>query len=85
MELKVSSTSPVNKLATAIAEEIRANGRTVLLAIGAGAVNQAIKGLASARGFLAPQGINIAMTPAFIERTAEAGTRTIIKMEVWRL
>lgn len=63
--LKVSSKSNPSKVAGAIENIFRENGSVELQTIGAGSLNQAVKAVAIARGFLAPAGINIAIVPAF--------------------
>ena len=82
--LKVSSSTKVNSLAGAIAGIIREAGVAEMSAIGAGAVNQAIKAIATAKGFLSPGGISIVCIPSF--RTAGYGTdeRTSINLIVKR-
>ena len=82
--LKVSSSTKVNSLAGAIAGIIREEGTVEMSAIGAGAVNQAIKAIATAKGFLSPGGISIVCIPSF--RTAGYGTdeRTSINLIVKR-
>ena len=49
--LKVSSKSNPNSVAGAIAEMIKRNRKVELQAIGAGAINQAVKAIAIARGY----------------------------------
>ena len=51
-------------------------------AIGAGAVNQAIKAIAIARGFVAPSGIDLVCIPAFVDLQIEGEERTAIKLIV---
>ncbi|WP_038069291.1 stage V sporulation protein S, partial [Thermoanaerobacterium aotearoense] len=51
-------------------------------AVGAGAVNQAVKAIAIARGFVAPNGIDLIAIPAFSEIEIEGETRTAIKFIV---
>ena len=63
--LKVSSKSNPSKVAGAIANIFRENGNVELQTIGAGSLNQAIKAVAIARGFLAPSGKNLSVVPAF--------------------
>lgn len=80
--LKVSAKSVVNKVAGAIAELVR-EGKTVEVhAIGAGAVNQSIKALATARGFVASNGLDLTFVPAFIDVQIEGEERTAIKFIV---
>ena len=63
--LKVSSKSNPSSVAGAIAGVISERGYTEIQVIGAGALNQAIKAIAIARGFIAPSGINLVFVPAF--------------------
>ena len=63
----ISSKSEPNKVAGALANVFREKGVVEVQAIGAGALNQAIKGVAIARGFVAPSGKNLVCTPAFID------------------
>ena len=63
--LKVSSKSNPNGVAGAIANAFRERGSVEIQAVGAGALNQAIKAVAIARGFVAPAGINLVCIPAF--------------------
>lgn len=79
--IKVSSKSEPNKVAGALANVFREKGVVEVQAIGAGALNQAIKGVAIARGFVAPSGKNLVCTPAFIDINI-AGERTAIKLIV---
>lgn len=83
--LRVSSKTKANKLAGAIAAVVRDEGGVIVQSIGAGAVNQAVKAVAIARGFLAPQGIEICMLPGFNELNINDLERTAINMEVRRL
>jgi stage V sporulation protein S len=53
-----------------------------LQAVGAGAVNQAVKAIAIARGYIAPNGINIIMIPAFVEIDIDGDERTAIRFIV---
>ena len=80
--LKVSSTSNPNSVAGAIAGLIKDNHKVEIQAIGAGALNQAIKGIAIARGFVAPAGIELSCVPAFAEVDVENEKRTGIKLIV---
>ena len=68
--LKVSSKSNPSKVAGAIANIFREKGSVEIQAIGAGALNQAIKAIAIARGFVAPSGKNlicILQTPVILK------------------
>ena len=80
--LKVSAKSNPNSVAGALARVLREHGRAEMQAIGAGALNQAIKAVAIARGFVAPSGMDLICIPAFIEIEIEGGQRTAIKLLV---
>lgn len=77
--LKISSKSNPNSVAGAIAGFIREYGKVELQAIGAGAVNQAVKAVAIARGFVTPTGIDLICKPSFIELVVSDDSRTGIK------
>lgn len=85
VSLKVSSKSEASKVAGAIAESLTENKRIELVAIGAGAVNQTVKAIAIARGFMAPLGINLICIPAFtevqVENEEHTGMKFIVKEE----
>jgi len=78
--LKVSAKSSPNKVAGALAGTIREQGKAELQTVGAGALNQAIKAIAIARGFVAPGGINLICIPAFIDIEIDGEERTAIKL-----
>jgi stage V sporulation protein S len=80
--LKVSAHSRPSAVAGAIAGVIRHQGRAEVQAIGAGATNQAIKAVAIARDYLAPDGIDICCVPAFIDVTIANEERTAIRLVV---
>lgn len=80
--LKVSSKSNPNAVAGALAGAIREKGMAEIQAIGAGAVNQAIKAIAIARGYVAPSGIDLVCIPAFTDVTIDGEERTAIKLIV---
>lgn len=80
--LKISAKSSPNSIAGAIAGLIKENGRAEMQAIGAGAINQAVKAVAIARGFVAPSGIELVCTPAFTEVTINNEEKTGIKFSV---
>lgn len=80
--LKVSSKSNPNSVAGAIAGMIKEYGKVELQTIGAGALNQAIKSIAIARGFIAPAGYNLVCIPAFAEIEVDDEDRTAIKLIV---
>ncbi len=80
--LKVSSQSKPSAVAGAIAGVIRDAGRAEVQAIGAGAINQAIKAVAIARGYLAPAGMDIVCVPAFVDVRVNNEDRTAMKLIV---
>ncbi len=80
--LKVSSKSNPNSVAGALAGTIRENGKAEMQTIGAGALNQAVKALAIARGFVAPAGIDLVCIPSFTSVEINGEERTAIKFLV---
>jgi stage V sporulation protein S len=80
--LKVSAHSNPKSVAGALAAVLRERGSAEVQAVGAGAVNQAIKAIAVARGFVAPNGINLVTIPAFTEITIDGEERTAIRFIV---
>lgn len=80
--LKVSSKSAPNSVAGAIAGVIREKKCVELQAVGASAVNQAIKAIAIASGYLAPTGTELVCKPAFVNVTIDDEDRTAIKIIV---
>jgi len=80
--LKVAAKSRSTAVAGAIAGVVRESGRAEVQAIGAGAVNQAVKAVAIARGYLAEDGITIVCIPAFTEVMIGDQERTAIKLIV---
>lgn len=65
--LKVSAKSSPNSVAGALAGVLRERGAAEIQAIGAGALNQAVKAVAIARGFVAPSGVDLICIPAFTD------------------
>jgi stage V sporulation protein S len=80
--IKVSATSRTSAVAGAIAGIIREHKHAEIQAIGAGAVNQAVKALVLATGYLKNDGINITCVPEFADVTIEDKERTAIKLVV---
>lgn len=78
--LKVSSKSNSNSVAGAIANVFREKGCVEVQAVGAGAINQAIKAIAIARGFVAPTGVNLICVPAFQDIVIDNEERTAIRL-----
>ena len=77
--LKVSSRSVPNSVARAIAGAVRESGSVEVQAVGAGAINQAVKSIAIARGYLAPSGIDLICVPAFGQVMINEDERTAIR------
>lgn len=77
--LKVAANSNPGKVAGAISNVIKGNNQAELRAVGAGAVNQAVKAIAIARGYIAPSGVDLACTPAFIDIGEITAMRFIIE------
>lgn len=80
--LKVSARSNPNSVAGALAGVLRERGSAEIQAIGAGAINQAVKAIAIARGFVAPSGMDLICIPAFTEVVIDGEERTAIRMIV---
>ena len=80
--LKVSAKSNPNSIAGALAGFVRENGTVEIQAIGAGALNQAIKAIAIARGFVAPSGIELICIPAFTDVEIDGVQKSAMKLIV---
>ncbi|MFW6294217.1 MAG: stage V sporulation protein S [Halanaerobium sp.] len=81
-ELKVSSKSDPKAVAGALAAVLREKKKVVLQAVGAGAVNQTIKAIAISRGYVAPNGMDLIMIPAFTEIEIDGEERTALRFLV---
>ena len=79
---KVASSSNPASVAGAIAGTIRERGRCEMQAIGAGAINQAVKAIAIARGYVAPSGLDLVFVPAFLDLMVGGEERTAIKFVI---
>jgi len=80
--LKVSANSQPKSVAGAIAAIVRNNQPVEIQTIGAGAVNQAVKSIAIARGYVAPNGIELVTIPAFSQLEVDGEIKTSIKFVV---
>lgn len=80
--LKVSTKSNPNSVAGALAAIIKEKNIVEIQAVGAGAINQAVKAIAIARGFVAPIGRDIVCVPAFTDIEIDGEERTAIKLIV---
>ena len=77
--LKVSARSNPNSVAGALAGVVRESGTAEIQAIGAGALNQAVKAVAISRGFLAPSGIELICIPALIDGEERTAIRLLVE------
>ena len=80
--IKVSANSNVNAVAGAIANVIRESGKAEVQVVGAGALNQGMKALIIARGYVAPSGIDLICIPAFAEIVINGEQRTAIRLMI---
>ena len=80
--LKVSTKSNPNSVAGALAAIIKEKSIVEIQEVGAGAINQAVKAIAIARGFVAPTGKDIVCVPAFTDIEIDGEERTAIKLIV---
>ena len=78
--IKVSADSRTSAVAGAIAGVLRDHRHAEVQALGAGAVNQAVKALVLATGYLKLDGINVTCTPEFADVTIDDKVRTAIKL-----
>jgi stage V sporulation protein S len=78
----VAAQSKATAVAGAIAGIVREQGRVEVQAIGAGAVNQAVKAIAIARGFLALEGLDVVCIPGFADVEIDGQERTAIRLAV---
>lgn len=80
--IKVSARSRTASVAGAIAGVVREAGRAEVQAIGAGAVNQSIKAIAIASGYLAEENVNVVCIPSFVEVDIDDQERTAVRILV---
>jgi len=81
-QLKVSTRSNPNSVAGAMAGVVRTQGAVEVQVVGAGALNQAIKAVAIARGYVAPSGIDLVCVPTFADITIGGERRTAIRLRI---
>ena len=81
-ELRVAARTPTDELASAIAHAIYDGRKPVLRAIGAGAVNQAVKGIIVASSYAAQRGDVLACRPGFLTIPMDGEERTAIVFNV---
>jgi stage V sporulation protein S len=80
--IKVAATSRSTAVAGAIAGVMRERGQVDVQAIGAGAVNQAVKAVCIARGYLEEDGIDIICVPSFVEVQIDDQERTAVRLSI---
>ncbi len=80
--MKVASSSSPASVAGAISSIMRTQKSLDIDTVGAGSLNQAIKALAIARGYLAPSGIELTMYPTFREITIEGKEKTAVRLHI---
>lgn len=81
--IRVSSQSRPPAVAGAVAGMVRQNRAPVLQAVGAGAVNQALKAIAIARSYLAAEGLDLSTVPAFTLVTIAGEDKTAMQLHVF--
>ncbi len=82
--LKVSTNSNPKMVAGAVAAVLRNGSNVEIQVIGAGAVNQAIKSIIIARGYVAPNGIDLIVIPAFEQIEVNSEVKTAVKLIIER-
>ena len=80
--LKVSSKSNPNLVAGALVNILRTDKLAQVHSIGAGALNQAVKAIAIARGYLTPSGQDLVCVPSFLEVQIDKQLKTAINLEI---
>lgn len=80
--IRVSSHSRTAAVAGAIAGVYREAGKAEVQAIGAGAINQAVKAITVAKGYLAEEGKTIVFVPSFVEVAIDGEERTAVRISV---
>ena len=82
--IKVSAQSRSTSVAGAIAGDMREHGYAEMQAIGASAVNQAIKAIAIARGYLEQDDMDLAIVPSFTEVDIDGNERTALRLAIFK-
>lgn len=80
--LKVSTKSSPNSVAGAMAGVVRTDGEVTVQVVGAGALNQAVKAIAIARGYVSSSGIDLVCVPTFAEVDIDGERRTAIRLRI---
>jgi stage V sporulation protein S len=81
-QLRVSARSQPNAVAGAIASVVRQHRNVEVQVVGAGALNQAVKAMAIARGFLASSDVDLVMTPTFANVEIDGQDRTALRLRI---
>ena len=81
-QLKVSTKSNPNSVAGAMAGVLRQQGAVEVQVVGAGALNQAVKAVAIARGYVAAGGIDLVCVPTFADIEIDGERRTAIRLTI---
>lgn len=82
--IKVSAQSRSTAVAGAIAGVMREQGYAEVQAIGASAVNQAVKAVAIARGYLEQDNMDLVIVPSFTEVDIEGNERTAVRLAIYK-
>jgi stage V sporulation protein S len=80
--LRVSAGSNPQAVASAIAHSIYETRACKIRAVGAGAINQAVKAIAIARGYTAPRGLDLICIPGFTSIESHDGQISAIIFDV---
>ena len=80
--IRVAAASRSTAVAGAIAGVMREKGHVDVQAIGAGAVNQAVKAVTIARGYLELDGIDVVCVPSFVEVVIDGQERTAVRLSI---
>ena len=80
--LRVKSDTNVQSLSQAIANTLYSDHHVVARAIGAAAVNQAVKAVAAARGLVAPRGYDLVVRPGFVDVESHDGTISAVILNI---
>ncbi len=80
--LRVSGKSRPNSVAGSIAALLRSQSEVEVQAIGPDAVNQAVKAIAIARGYIAPDNLDLTVKPAFVKLELDSEERTAVRFTV---
>lgn len=80
--IKVSARSRTAAVAGAIAGVMREDNHADVQAIGAGAVNLAVKAIVIAKGYLSEEGVNIVCVPSFVDIDIDDQERTAVRFAI---